>query len=69
MTHDHDVVLTCPRCHEHGLVRLDHEIDMFECVYCKKEVHLKNSRRFNKGLGIGFIPFWLLIIGLFLLVA
>ncbi|MEB3214310.1 MAG: YheV family putative metal-binding protein [Leptolyngbyaceae bacterium] len=71
MTHntpDHDVVLTCPRCDKHGFVRLEHELDKFECVYCHYTDHLNSSSSSKKELGIGFLPFVLLILALTLLV-
>ncbi len=42
---DEEVVLECPKCRKHGLVRLKHAADdEFECVYChNREVLNKTS--------------------------
>jgi hypothetical protein len=41
---DEEVVLECPKCRKHGLVRLKHSADdEFECVYCHNREVLNDS--------------------------
>ena len=41
---DEEVVLECPKCQRHGLVRLKHSAeDEFECVYCHRREVLNHS--------------------------
>lgn len=42
---DEEVVLECPKCHRHGLVRcLNSSTDLFQCVYCDYQHQLNREK-------------------------
>lgn len=50
---DQELVLQCPECKHHGLVRLKHsDSDEFECVYCHKRQLLNHSNPVKEGANV-----------------